>query len=399
MMNSYERVKAALNFEHPDRVPVFKVGLGDLLPCILMPSTKWQPGHAENEKGLFPHLQDDMLVKFGLYRWKKPDWAKDPKYSGKKWLELPREEIDEWGCIWNRDGRNTNMGHPGRASLLDWKNLDIYLEQYTPNLDEPSRYRLFKILFKLAGRNRYRSCGLGHMGPSQTASMIRGFSQYLVDHRKHPNELRQLLAHLTEFYITGIKMYIKYGFKPHGFWIVDDLGEQSGPFFGPRLFEEFYRPVYKSIIDEAHNRGCEVHLHCCGKVDKLLPLFIDWGLDGIEFDSPRMSGYQDLAPYRGKIMYWGCVNIQSIYTQGTPSECEREVWHMVRNLGTPEGGFGAYFYPQAHHIRVSKSNVNSFKSGLKKYGVYSKIPKVWWDAPLPSEWRANVVPPLPKIDL
>ena len=43
---------------------------------------------------------------------------------------------------------------------------------------------------------------------------------------------------------------------------------------------------------------------------------IKWGLDAIELDSPRMSGYPDLKPYRGKIMFWGCVNIQSIYVTG-----------------------------------------------------------------------------------
>jgi hypothetical protein len=61
-----------------------------------------------------------------------------------------------------------------------------------------------------------------------------------------------------------------------------------------------------------------------------------------------MSGYNDLKEYRGKIMFWGCVNIQSIYIHGTPEEVEREVWHMVRNLGTPDAKksnekFGIWF--------------------------------------------------------
>ena len=92
---------------------------------------------------------------------------------------------------------------------------------------------------------------------------------------------------------------------------------------------------------------------------------------------------------------WGCVNIQSVYTQGTPEECEREVWHMVRNLGTSKGGFGAYFYPQEHHIRAPKENVYAFEEGLKKYGDYSKIPSHWWEHPTVEEWEDNIVPSLP----
>ncbi|KKK53049.1 hypothetical protein LCGC14_3098660, partial [marine sediment metagenome] len=38
----------------------------------------------------------------------------------------------------------------------------------------------------------------------------------------------------------------------------------------------------------------EVHLHCCGKIDPLIPVLTEWGMDAIELDSPRMSGYSDL---------------------------------------------------------------------------------------------------------
>ena len=96
-------------------------------------------------------------------------------------------------------------------------------------------------------------------------------------------------------------------------------------------------------------------------------------------------------------MMWGCVNIQSIYPQNSPIEVEREVWHMVRNLGTSKGGFGAYFYPQVYHIKVTDENVNAFSSGLEKYGDYSKIPQDWWTYPLPTAWKDDEVPPLPPV--
>ena len=208
-------------------------------------------------------------------------------------------------------------------------------------------------------------------------------------------ELKKMISYLTDFYIQCMDAWIKFGVKPHGFMMVDDLGEQSGPFFSPKTFREFYKDAYGEIIKAAHDRGCEMHMHSCGKIDRLLPAFIDWGMDALEFDSPRMNGYDDLRPYRGKIMFWGCVNIQSIYTQGTPEECEREVWHMMRNLGTKDGGFGAYFYPQTHHIKAPKENQKAFMKGLKKYRTYEKIPENWWDYPTLEKWDAYTVPPLP----
>jgi len=400
-MNSLERVKAALYFSRPDKVPLWKIGLPtDVIPMPMLPSKNWHPGHIPEEKGIFPHPFDDFVINLGLYKWRKPDWAKIPKYRKNHWLNYPREEIDEWGCIWNRSGGNKTMGHPGRATLLDWKDLDRYLEKHTPDPIDRSRYSLFLKLTKLTrmlGLKKYRVYLLGHMGPSHTASMMRGFSQYLIDHVKHSSELQRLLGHLTEFYVACIENWVKYGAEPHGFMLVDDLGEQTGPFFSPRIFKQFYEPVYRSIFEKAHEHGCEMHLHCCGKVDKLLPLLIEWGLDAIEFDSPRMSGYTDLRPYRGKIMFWGGVNIQSIYVNGTPDEVRREIWHMMRNLGTENGGFGVYPYPQPYHIQAPIENRKALLDGLKEFGDYSKIPKHWWNYPVQKEWDMHTVPSLPPI--
>jgi uroporphyrinogen decarboxylase len=177
--------------------------------------------------------------------------------------------------------------------------------------------------------------------------------------------------------------------------LYDDLATQQSSFVSVNTFKEFYEPVYRRLADEIHSLGCEFHLHSCGKIDLLIPSLIEWGVDAIELDSPRMCGYPALAPFRGRIMFWGDVNIQTIYPNGTPADVEREVWHMVRNLGTPSGGFGAYLYPQPHHIRVPAANIRAFKSGLRKYGNYSRIPPGWWSAPVPAEWKDDVVPTLP----
>jgi hypothetical protein len=192
-----------------------------------------------------------------------------------------------------------------------------------------------------------------------------------------------------------MKMWVKYGAKPHGFMFFDDLGEQGGPFFSPKIFQKFYEEVYQPIFDTAHELGCEFHMHSCGKIDKLIPHLLEWGLDAIEVDSPRMIGYHDLKALRGKIMFWACVNSQTLYPNGTPEDCEREVWHMIRNLGTPEGGYGAYFYPDPDSLHTPKENIKAFKRGVRKYGNYAKIPPHWWTSPPPQEWEDDKAPPLP----
>jgi len=392
-MNSKELVKAALYFNKPERVPVFYDVRGDVCPLLTQYSKDWKPGWEEGEENLFPH------VRVG-YNWDKPLWVKkNPEYDGDKWKSIPHEEIDEWGCIWNLRGNDKNMGHPGRAPINDWEEYDAFIKTYNPDPMDKSRYEFALELKKSFGKDRYRMVVIADFGPFQRASTIRGFSKFLIDHRKNPEMVKRSLKRETEWHVQAMKACYKYGLEPHGFWVVDDLGEQTGPFFSPKTFEQFYKDVYKTLCDEAHQLGAEVHLHCCGKVDLLLPSLIEWGLDAIEFDSPRMSGYLDLRKFRGKIMFWGCVNIQSIYTKGTSEEVEREVWHMIRNLGTKDGGFGAYFYPTPTDLNAPKKNIKAFQKGLKKYGDYSKIPDDWWQYPLPEEWDDFTVPELPPVPL
>jgi len=390
-MKPIERVKAAIYFNKPDKVPIFNLVSGDVFPIPIIHSKKWNPGWNEGEKGLFPHLR-------GVYNWERPDWAKNnPEYEGNNWRSIPHEEIDEWGCIWNMKGNDNNMGHPGRARLLEWNNYDNYISKYTPNAEDKSRYEVAIDLKKKINNDLYFMLLFPTFGPSQVVAAMRGFNNYLIDHKKHPKELQRALEVVAEYHVKIMKNSMKYNIKPHGVWLVDDLGEQTGPFFSPKTFKNYYKSSYKYIIDEAHALGLEVHLHCCGKIDPLLSVFVDWGLDAIELDSPRMSGYADLKPYRGKIMFWGCVNIQSIYTQGSPEEVEREVWHMIRNLGNKEGGFGAYFYPQPRDIRAPRSNIKAFERGLKKYGDYSHIPPHWWEFPVNETWKDHIVPELPPL--
>lgn len=399
-MNSIERVEVALNFGCPDKVPTWSIGSDtDIFVQIMVPPKKWRPGWSEDESGLFPHSGDDMLIQSGLWKWIMPDWAKNnPKYRKNKWLKIPRDEIDPWGTIWNRTGKNTSMGHPGRPTLNDWSKLYNHLTKYTPDPLDESRYTAFIEMTKQYGQEKYRLAMLGLMGPFQMAQNMRGFTNFLIDHRRNPKELNGLLSHLTENLIESMDGWIKYGGKPHGFLLIEDLGAQNGPFISPKLFRDIYEPVYRRLADAAHERGCTWFHHCCGKIDKLIPDLIEWGTDALELDAPRMTGYTDLKPFRGKIMFWGCVNIQSIYTRGTPEECEREVWHMMRNLGTKEGGFGAYFYPQTKHIKAPPDNVNAFKKGLEKYGNYSEIPAHWWQYPVIEEWDNYIVPPLPPLE-
>jgi len=376
-MNSIERVQAALRFQCPDRVPVWKAGLGDVLPLPMLPAKSWQPGHAPHERGLFPFVGDDTVVRWRLWRWRRPEWARFSAF--RDYLRLPREEVDEWGAIWMREGRNRTMGHPGRPVLTSWDDFDLYLRRYQPHVEDRSRYAVALAYNRVVGPRRYRVANLWFQGPFTAAMGIRGFNNFMTDHHLHPEELRRLLDHITDKFVRAMRAWVAFGARPHAFAIYDDLADQNRSFLNPTMFREFYRPVFKTMIDEAHALGCDFIFHSCGKIDALIPVLLEWGIDALELDSPRMTGFPALAPFRGRVMIWGCVDIQTIYTRATPEAVEREVRDMVRNLGTESGGFGAYIYPQPYHIQAPPENVKAFMRGIEKYGDYSRLEPGFWE--------------------
>ena len=61
----------------------------------------------------------------------------------------------------------------------------------------------------------------------------------------------------------------------------DDMGYRNGLFFSVDMYREMLKPVQKRAIDWAHSKGIYAHLHSCGNINKLLPEFIDMGLDAL----------------------------------------------------------------------------------------------------------------------
>ncbi|NVM54580.1 MAG: hypothetical protein HWN66_12825 [Candidatus Helarchaeota archaeon] len=354
-MISRERVQRALTFNKPNRVPIFKPPFNDVFVMLNMPSKGWQP----NEKGVYPHLGDGSIAKLKIYEWKQPDWAI------KNWWKYDREEVDEWGCYWNKKASDFTMGHPGRPVIDTWDKLDTW---EGPNVTDKQTYKYLGRLSQLNLRN-YRVALIHDAQFIVTrASMARGFTNLLIDYLRNPKQVHHLIKKITDIFMTNIEMWLQY--NPDGFFIYDDLGTQSGLFFSPEIFKKYYADPYKEIINYLHDHDYAFHLHSCGNIGELIPTLIDIGVDSIELDSPHQTGIERLLEFRGKIPFWACVDIQSVYPKGSPEEVEQEVIKMIQTFSTQEGGYLAYFYPQPKAINIPKVNIQAFHKALKKWGKY-----------------------------
>ncbi|MFX1298686.1 MAG: uroporphyrinogen decarboxylase family protein, partial [Promethearchaeota archaeon] len=276
------------------------------------------------------------------------------------------EEIDQWGCYWNRMENDLTMGHPGRPTIDIWDKVETW---EGPNAADKKIYKTLNRLSKLFFRKYKIAIVHDIVFIQNRVSMLRGFTNLLIDHRRNPKQVHQLVKKVTDIFLSNVEMLVT-KYKPNAVFAYDDLGTQQALFFSPDTFKKFYAGPYKRIINYCHDHDCAFHLHSCGNIGELIPTLIDIGVDSLEFDSPRLTGFEKLLEFRGKIPFWASVNIQSVYPNGTPEEVEQEVIKMIQTFSTQDGGYLAYFYPDTKVINVPKRNVKAFKRALKKWGKY-----------------------------
>jgi len=125
------------------------------------------------------------------------------------------------------------------------------------------------------------------------------------------------------------------------------LGRGVGPFFslsgeemvvpplhGPRDFDDFNLRYDAPIIDEIHNGGGRVHIHCHGKLRAVFDRFVRMGCDVLHpFEGPPLG---DLLPKeakeiaRGKMCLEGNIQISRMY-EASPGEIREETRCLIRD--------------------------------------------------------------------
>ena len=120
----------------------------------------------------------------------------------------------------------------------------------------------------------------------------------LVDEEQQ-EDVKALFDRLADFYIE-LMTYMKRYFNLGIVWFHDDWGSQRAPMFSYETVEEMIIPYLKKVVDAAHELGIIFELHSCGKIDQLVPLMVEAGVD--MWDGQNMNDKESLSrEFRGKL--------------------------------------------------------------------------------------------------
>jgi uroporphyrinogen decarboxylase len=303
-MNRREIVRRAIEFTKPPR-----------LPC-------WQ--HWNHKMPEFP---DDVCN----------IWEMDRAEAG--WF-FDKAAPDDWGCGWSVTELK-NIGQVTASPLADWSALDRYRP---PNPRNPFYYERLEPLIA-AGEDRYIALTAHNLLFSRLHK-LRGFTATMEDFYMEPERVHRVLDMIVDFKVQQCdELKRRFGDRIHGLFVADDWGTQAGPFIGQNLFDEFFAPRYRIIFDAIHACGWHVILHSCGRINPLVPSFLELGVDVLNMQQSRSYGLVEFGEqFRGKVCFLATVDIQTTMPNGIETEIREEARLLAKHWRTAEGGLIVFDY-------------------------------------------------------
>ena len=268
----------------------------------------------------------------------------NPLTEWRKIAEHAWERTDEWGNVWRRVDA-TSKGQVVRGVLEDLQDVATCP---LPDFSDRSLYVHAQEIFASAPE-------LWHIGSIQgftfkMAQGLRKFDQYLMDLVSEPAKIALLHDRIDEQIGWQIQRLSESGADSVMAW--EDWGTQARTFISPRLWRREFKPRYRSLCIRAHDLGCSVILHSCGKLTEIVPDLIECGVDVLQFDQPRIHGIETLAQIqqRSRVTFWCPVDIQTTLQTRDEALIRREADKLLDALWAGRGGFIAGFYPDPTSI-------------------------------------------------
>lgn len=223
-------------------------------------------------------------------------------------------------------------GLDAQCLIEDWEDADAFYASF-PDPDSPALI--------IEGKEKDGRYLLGRWWYCYFERLwsLRGMENALTDFYLYPEEVHKLFSKLTEFYLR-IMERAKAELDIDGFFVSDDIGTQTAPFFSLEIFQEFFKPYYKKLIDKAHELGTHFWLHSCGNIELFLPEFIEIGLDVIHPIQRNTMNERGIAEKFGDhICILAGVDVQYLMAFGTPEEVREEIQFLRETYTNPKGRF------------------------------------------------------------
>ena len=259
------------------------------------------------------------------------------KYKGRSssmhFLDHAVKTKQDWDKL--KEGMILN---PSDVSRLDSESYYIHLNPFPSWKGTKAIYDAFRK------RNKYLmfSC----YGPYECTWRHHGYENSLMDLLEEPEWMEEMLCRVTDTIISTLEYSMSLGMKPDGLFMAEDLGEMRSTLFSSSTYKSLLFPQHKRLADFLHKNSIHLLMHCCGKIDSFIPMFIEAGIDVLQaLQANTGLDIVDLKQRFGKDMtFYGNIGVEA-FARGKAA-IKNEIY---RKIPPAMDGYG-YIYHSDHSI-------------------------------------------------
>ena len=332
-----ERVRAALQREPVDRVPIFMwfhpetaKRLGTLLEI--------PPGCVAEAMG------DDVKQ-----AWVSNNYAME----GITHEHEGETHVDDWGIEWVRVGPFNQIR---RSPLQEAGRNDI--TRYTYPYDAIDRLLANMNPVMLRANDFFVGCDVSPC-LFEMVFRLRGMEKAILDLVARPDLAALMLDQAAAFTVTLAETACD-RLSLDWLWTGDDIAGQEAMIMSPQCWREEIRPHLARIFSVGKSRGLYVAYHSCGAIRPIIPDLIEMGLDvlnPIQCNCPGMAPLELKQEYGDCLAFMGGVDTQDLLPHGTTDDVRRETARLLEGM---TAGGGGYILAASHTIPPETPTDNIF---------------------------------------
>jgi uroporphyrinogen decarboxylase len=312
-MNSRERVRRAIHFDTPDRIPIAHG---------VLPAAQLQYGAAL--EAILADYPDD----FG---WAYTDDLPPEQYPTRY---QPGQQRDAFGTLWQSEALGMS-GIPIAFPLAEW---DAYAGYEWPEPDAtPAAGRLHSAHLEGCDARWYARGGVIKF--FEQLEQLRGMQNFLMDIALEPPGYRRLIDDMLDYNLRWLDKLLAHRYD--GIVFADDWGGQQHLLIAPQKWRTVFKPAYAAMFEKVKAQGMNVHLHSDGMILDIIPDLIELGVDVLNCQAP-VIGLDALREFAGAICFRTDLDRQTILPYGSPAQVKEHVHAVFDALGTSEGGLIAF---------------------------------------------------------
>ncbi len=352
-MTSRDRVRAALNKEPVDRVPVFMwfhPQTLDKLSALLEIPTGRVPEAMGND--VRQTWVNNNYAMEGVVHEHDDEW-----------------HLDWWGIKWlKRYGFNQIASFPlagaGREEVLAYQFPYDRIEE------------LLALMFPVV-RDR-GDCYLGcDVSPCvfEMYWRLRGMEDAMLDVGADPELADEMFRRCADFAIVLGKAACE-RFPLDWYWTGDDVGGQRGMMLRPDTWRALVKPHLARVFAVGKSYGLPVAYHCCGALRPIIPDLIEIGmnvLNPIQCNCPGMDPLELKREYGAQLSFMGGVDTQELLPNGSAADVRRATKVLLDGMMADGGG---YILAASHTISPETPDENIFAmyevAGISKQEIFDR---------------------------